>query len=166
MNSTQQPSPCCTSKLIPRRLSYLPFIELAIWTMLFLPRPKKQIAEPAPAPVSVLHTGYVAWWLLICVLFLLQTSLSGLGRIADHVGLSRWRPGVFLRNHGLESPNVFNRTDLSMSEHWPILYRYSDSGEPELVPFNGPDGERLAYHRYDELYFGNSVRWRRGYSLP
>ena len=147
------------SLLFFRRLSYLPFIELAIWTMLFLPRPKKQIAEPAPAPVSVLHTGYVAWWLLICVLFLLQTSLPGLGRIADHVGLSRWRPGVFLRNHGLESPNVFNRTDLSMSEHWPILYRYSDSGEPELVPFNGPDGERLAYHGYDELYFGNSVRW-------
>jgi len=48
-----------------------------------------------------------------------------------------------------------------MSEHWPVLYRYPDSGEPELVPFNGPDGERLAYHRYDELYFGNSLRWRR-----
>ena len=143
------------------RLSYLPYIELAIWTMLFLPRPKKTIAEPAPASVSVLHPGYVAWWLVVCVLFLLPTSMPGWGRVADHVGLSSWRPGEFLRSHGLESPNVFNQTDLSMSEHWPMLYRYPISGEPELVPFNGPDGERLAYHRYDELYFGNSLRWRR-----
>ena len=148
--------------LIFLRLSYLPFIELAIWTMLFLPRPKKKIAEPPLPPVSALHTGYVAWWLYVCALFLLQTSVPGLGRVADHVGLSTWRPEIFLRNHGLESPNVFNRTDLSMSEHWPLLYRLPISGEPELVPFNGPDGERLAYHRYDELYFGNSVRWRRG----
>ena len=147
--------------LLCLRLSYLPFIELAIWTMLFLPRPQKKISEPALASVSVLHTGYVAWWLLVCVLFLLQSSVPGWGRVADHVGLSSWRPGVFLLRHGLVSPNVFNRTDLSMSEHWPMLYRYTDSGEPDLVPFNGPDGERLAYHRYDELYFGNSVRWRR-----
>jgi hypothetical protein len=143
------------------RLSYLPFVELAIWTLLFLPRPKKKTAEPAPTPVSLLHTGYTAWWLFVCFVFLLQTSVPGWGRVVDHIGFSSWRPGLFLRSHGLESPNVFNRTDLPMSEHWPMLYRVPDSGEPELVPFNGPAGERLAYHRYDELYFGNSLRWRR-----
>ena len=63
---------------------------------------------------------------------------------------------------GFEVPNVFNSTDLRMSDHWRVVYRQSRDGSWELVPFHAPDGRKLLYPRVvDILYFGNSLPWRR-----
>jgi hypothetical protein len=61
---------------------------------------------------------------------------------------------------GLVEPDVFNHTDLSMGDRWAVIER-RDGERWDLVPFNGPAGERLDYHRSDLLCFSNSIQWRR-----
>ncbi len=73
----------------------------------------------------------------------------------------------YVRNYlyklGFQTPDVFNKTDLSMGDHWYTLWRVSKEGkDSSLVPINGVDGERLSYHKSDLLYFGNSLKYRRG----
>lgn len=64
---------------------------------------------------------------------------------------------------GIDSPNVFNHIDITMGDTWYLMYKTSkDSHNPKLVPINGYNGERLEYHKSDVLYFGNSLRYRRG----
>ena len=72
---------------------------------------------------------------------------------------------------GFDLPNVFNRTDLSMGNHWIEMYRL-DSGNWILVPLTGERGERLnslhfdilnfTNHNSDLLYFGTTLAFRRG----
>ncbi len=69
------------------------------------------------------------------------------------------------------TPNVFNKTDLMMDDNWAVLYRLVNN-QKELVPITSSDGSRLNYnnfdwllfgnHNCDFLYFGNTVRYRRG----
>ena len=69
------------------------------------------------------------------------------------------------------TPNVFNKTDLMMDNNWAVLYRLVNN-KKELVPITSSDGSRLNYnnfdwllfgnHNCDFLYFGNTVRYRRG----
>jgi hypothetical protein len=47
-----------------------------------------------------------------------------------------------------------------MGDRWVVLER-ADRPAGGPVPFNGPDGERLAYHRGDLPYFAISLPWRR-----
>ena len=48
-----------------------------------------------------------------------------------------------------------------MGDRWSVIERL-DGPHAGVVPLNGPEGERLDYHRSDLLYFGASLRWRRG----
>ena len=75
-------------------------------------------------------------------------------------GIPRAAEGIY--RLGFEVPNVFNSTDLRMSDHWRVVYRQSADGGWDLVPFHAPDGRKLLYPRVvDILYFGNSLPWRR-----
>ena len=64
---------------------------------------------------------------------------------------------------GFDVPDVFNSTDLRMGDQWPVIYRGRSDGTFALVPMHDVDGRKLMYpRRIDILYFGNSLRWRRG----
>jgi predicted DCC family thiol-disulfide oxidoreductase YuxK len=73
---------------------------------------------------------------------------------------------------GLQIPNVFNETDLSMGNNWIVLERINKNGDIDLVPITDYDGSRLTYsgfdvlnfsnHNSDLFYFGNTLQYRRG----
>lgn len=75
-------------------------------------------------------------------------------------------------NFGLDCPIVFNESDLSMSNRWAVLYYLDENGEKQRVPMTGIDGNRenifnwdylwFSNHNSDKLYFGNSLKFRRG----
>lgn len=58
---------------------------------------------------------------------------------------------------GLVAPDVFNQKDLKMSERWFVILDQNEN----LIPFTGFDGERLAMHLSDLLYYKISAIWRR-----
>ena len=61
----------------------------------------------------------------------------------------------------MQIPDVFNSTDLRCANTWPVIHRQDSHGRRTLVPFTGHNGQRLAYHHNDIVYFRNSLRWRR-----
>jgi hypothetical protein len=63
---------------------------------------------------------------------------------------------------GFTAPDVFNIVDLRMGEQWWTARWRAPDGRTGTVPLNEPDGARGPYHTSDSLYFGNSIRWRRG----
>ncbi len=64
--------------------------------------------------------------------------------------------------YGIAPINVFNQDDLRLAENWYALYAVSPSGERTLLPILSEDGKRLAIHKSDRLYFGNTLAFRRG----
>lgn len=74
------------------------------------------------------------------------------------------------KQFGIETPNVFNETDLSMGNKWMVIYRKNNE-KYELTPLIGENGERLDYtginfllfsnHNSDILYFGTTLRQAR-----
>lgn len=66
---------------------------------------------------------------------------------------------------GISQIDVFNLSDLAMSTHWRTIEYCPQGGACTLVPLTGREGERLAYHKSDSLYFGGTLRWRRMHVL-
>ncbi|WP_431323482.1 thiol-disulfide oxidoreductase DCC family protein [Rhizobium sp. YTU87027] len=66
------------------------------------------------------------------------------------------------RIYGVDQINVFNHTDLRMSEGWFTLSKKFVDGIEQLLPIFTEGGKRLSAHRSDRIYFGNTVRFRRG----
>jgi hypothetical protein len=152
--------------LIDLQLTILPFVEAVLWTMIFVPARWLSGRMPAHFPV-VPGTDksyelrfpaivYTAGYGLLSALFFSNAILGAtIGRTLPH-----WISNPVLFYAGLVAPNVFNTADLTMGDHWAVLTR-TDGDRPELVPFEGLEGERLTYLRSDLLYFANSLRWRR-----
>jgi hypothetical protein len=164
------------------QLSYLPYLELALWALIFVrlpllnePRearsqkspllgerarvrgslPAKTAANTQPPRLVRAYTTAIA---TAFALFLLTWLAPGGRAWSGHA----WdRPQQYLAWFGLDAPQVFNDADLRMGDRWPVIHRIDADGQRTLVPFNGNNGERLAYHKNDLLYFGNSLRWRR-----
>ncbi|MEM7059142.1 MAG: DUF393 domain-containing protein [Pseudomonadota bacterium] len=80
---------------------------------------------------------------------------------APHLG---W-PGIqnkltrYAHIYGVTPINVFNKTDLRMTENWFTI----ETEQGDLLPIFNRDGSRGAYHRSDRLYFGGTVLFRRGF---
>jgi hypothetical protein len=49
-----------------------------------------------------------------------------------------------------------------MAENWFTLSKKTKDGFEQLLPIFSEDGKRLAAHRSDRVYFGNTVAFRRG----
>ncbi len=149
------------------QLSILPVVEVIIWTLVFVPAGWFVSARVASSPATPSASSRLR--LLAVGLFggaygLLLPFYYG-NAIAEAL-LRLPLPQVannfpVLYYSGLVAPNVFNRADLSMGDRWPVIERL-DGPYRGLVPLNGEAGERLSYHLSDLLYFGNSLRWRRG----
>lgn len=149
------------------QLTLLPFVEVVLWAMVFLPSrwffaPHGSGAVSACGPPhgpGNLRLGarlYTASYGLLSLMFFTNAILgSTIGG-----SLPPWIGNPVLYYAGLVAPNVFNTTDLTMGDRWAVLTRV-DRGHETLVPFDGFEGERLAYLRSDLLYFANSLRWRR-----
>ena len=65
--------------------------------------------------------------------------------------------------YGIAPINVFNKTDLRMSENWFTIVNIDKSGEELLLPIFNTDGSRLSMHKSDRVYFGYTLRFRRKY---
>lgn len=63
--------------------------------------------------------------------------------------------------YGVGTINVFNQTDLRMGENWFTISKKGPDNIESLLPIFSEDGTRLAAHRSDRIYFGNTVRFRR-----
>lgn len=61
--------------------------------------------------------------------------------------------------YGIAPINVFNKTDLRMSENW---FTLTETDSNTLLPYFNENGERLSYHKSDRVYFGYTLRFRRG----
>jgi predicted DCC family thiol-disulfide oxidoreductase YuxK len=100
-----------------------------------------------------LFNSYVLLHVVFAGLYL--TSLPGIGSKLGH----------FLRTmthvNGYMRIDVFNSHDLTLSEHWFTIAADYGDGRVMLLPFVGAEGERLAWHKSDRVYFGNSLLWRR-----
>lgn len=64
--------------------------------------------------------------------------------------------------YGIAPINVFNKTDLRMAENWFTLEEINEDGAKRLLPLFDKDGHRLDLHRSDRVYFGHTLRMRRG----
>ena len=66
---------------------------------------------------------------------------------------------------GMQHIDVFNKTDLKMSENWFTLEILNKENNEEMIPFYNMDGSRGVYHKSDRIYFGYSLAWRRNPQL-
>jgi hypothetical protein len=149
-----------TISFVCLQLSYLPYLELVLWGLIFArmspqSEPNTETIQGQRPPIVTAYTGTIA---IALALFLVIWFAPGGRAWSGHA----WdRPQRVLAWIGLDAPQVFNEADLQMGEKWPVIYRVHASGNRALVPLTGEDGERLAYHKNDLLYFGNSLRWHR-----
>lgn len=145
------------------QLTLLPFVEVILWGMVFLPARWFTAIGVTPARGAIRsdHIGfaaraYTASYGVLSLMFFTNAILgSTIGSSLPH-----WVANPVLYYAGLVAPNVFNTADLTMGDRWAVLTRI-DRDQATLVPFDGLEGERLGYLRSDLLYFANSLRWRR-----
>lgn len=143
------------------QLSYLPFVEIVIWLAMFW-HPKFTDFGPA---IRSKRTPRSLFALEVCIFTALSTVyVSGFQLIKQVQPFSSisalFQPAQSLMwNLGFCCPNVFNKSDLALSNRWYCLRRGSPYGT--LVPINGKAGNRLWFHYFDVVYFSNSLVWRR-----
>lgn len=116
---------------------------------------------------SPLVNLFYSFYIVVLLLFIL-IYFPYIGGISYKTNLTQFFKvikidGRFFKLMGLERPDVFNRTDLSMGDKWMVLYREIND-KKELVPIVGEQGDRLSYsgnnfflfanHNSDFLYFG------------
>jgi hypothetical protein len=143
------------------QLSVLPLVEVVMWTLVFMPAHcLTRHGAPGTRQEGPERSSAVLFFCAYGVLIVLFFG-NAIASFATGRRLPPWFENTVLFYSGLVAPNVFNRVDLSMGDRWAVIER-RDGEKWELVPFNGPVGERLAYHRSDLIYFSNSLRWRRG----
>jgi hypothetical protein len=150
--------------LVDLRISILPVVEVFYWVALFVPAgaliPAAWRVPAAPAGAGYFRRKFLAVFVgAYAMLLLLFFTNAGLEMTGSR-RLPGWVAHPVLYYTGLDAPDVFNKDDLSMGDRWAVIERLQD-GRYTLIPFNGPDGERLGYHRSDLVYFRNSLRWRR-----
>ena len=80
---------------------------------------------------------------------------------APYVGITGARNVTTKAAHlyGVTPINVFNKTDLRMAENWFTLKSIDYN---QLIPIFTEQGTRLEMHQSDRIYFGYTLRFRRG----
>ena len=63
--------------------------------------------------------------------------------------------------YGIGAINVFNRSDLALSENWFTLSTVDAAGKETLLPLTSITGTRLPMHNSDRVYFGKTGIFRR-----
>jgi hypothetical protein len=170
-------------------LSYLPHVELVLWSLLFFPTMrffKKRTNEndvlheekvqnnafvQKTLNVKLLKLFYKSYGILVLVFVLIRFPYVS-NYTTEVLGYSKKVIGFVVSRSGLEVPSVFNLVDLSMGDKWMVIYRKKQNSNTwELLPITAENGERLTYsgnnvllfsnHNSDFLYFGTSLLYRR-----
>jgi hypothetical protein len=142
------------------QLSYLPVFEIVLWAALFI-RPRH--AAQAPADVGVMVRGRMQGWLVTGAgyVVLVVFVLTQMPYLSTYVAIRNPTLLALPFWFGLDVPKVFNQDDLRLGDVWPVIYRGS---REELLPYHGPDGERLTWVQWNDLIlYTSSVAWRQGY---
>src|SRR4029450_5247440 len=89
-------------------------------------------------------------------------TLFVLTDVATSTDLVNWRDlratSALRTTVGLHAPDVFNDNDLALADHGPVIYA---GDRRELLPFHGPNGERLLWTKWsDILFYSISNRWK------
>jgi hypothetical protein len=159
--------------LIDIQLSYLPHIELLLWTVLFLHREAEVQIGVFEIPKQLKAMSAI---LLVLIVFYVPLKFpfisSKMRRISERVDGFKYTASFMSELTylvGRDMPIVFNEVDLRMGDKWIVLYR--DKDRTERVPLEGLEGERLSYagidwmwfsnHNSDFLYYRNTLKTRR-----
>ena len=154
----------CFVSLAFLQLSYLPYVEIILWTALFY-RPRwssvsKGITTDLRTPKFIFRT-YVAFVTACSIIFIASFNVVNSWPVSrwliDHTVTDKHIQDLYY--FGYNVPNVFNDCDLAMSAHWFVLQRNGDPNS--IVPFNDYSGKRLWLHNLDIIYFSTSAFWRR-----
>jgi hypothetical protein len=143
------------------QLSYLPLVEIVFWLAIFW---HPQFTSFSPV-IRSKRTPRALFALEVCLFIALSTiylsSFQLIKNVQPFSGISNlFQPAQSIMwNLGFCCQNVFNKSDLALSNNWYCLSRGSPSGT--LVPINGRLGNRLWFHYFDVVYFSNSLVWRR-----
>jgi hypothetical protein len=117
------------------------------------------------------HLFYTPFMLILVLYSLLEFPYLG-PKVLPVFGDSPFPNTFRTYSHkiGLQIPDVFNRQDLAMGDHWMVMYRNTNNGL-DLVPITDTDGSRLNYvgfdvmnytnHNSDFLYFGCTLQYSR-----
>jgi hypothetical protein len=147
------------------QISLLPFIELAMWGLVFgswMRHPREQPTNVRIA-VSAPRATVLAAIVVASVISLGHTAARALGMTPRNQRAPIERALIYLC---IWPPDVFNETDLRMGENWYVIYRIGrDGAGRQLVPVFSEAGSRLYYHLSDLVYFGNTLVWRRGSAI-
>jgi hypothetical protein len=143
------------SSMLLLQLNYLGAFEFLLWFVLFH-RPRQHTGTPVLAPLRSRVTDKALHaFLIVCLTLFVMTD------VATSTGLVTWeapRLTSALRRVGLHAPDVFNDNDLGLGDQWPVIYA---GDRKELLPFHGPNGERLRWTQWsDVLFYSISNRWK------
>jgi predicted DCC family thiol-disulfide oxidoreductase YuxK len=111
-----------------------------------------------PSPIIEDSSQPIFYSIVIHVIFLTSCYLVSIP--APYIGLQN-NPTLGSRAahyYGVAPINVFNITDIRMAQNWYTLFS-SEFEEP--VPLFTEKGSRLAMHKSDRVYFGNTLLFRR-----
>lgn len=130
--------------------------------------PERRMLSPLPIAakgfsrlVNLAGFGTISF---LAILFLSNPPIYGEGAGASSKYRDVIRPLYYVGNLvGIAPIDVFNYKDLNMSRNWRVIHSCDPNFENcDMVPMTGFDGERLSIHNSDTLYFGGTLRWRRG----
>lgn len=144
------------------QLSYLAYMELVLWGILFIPaRFFSRFSSP-----SLLHSGRPVRLTGAVIGLILIATLGFLSNFTIYFQGRYWNRQIasLVQHFGFTYPNVFNIRDLSTGNLWFVIRRHPPGRqeEAEVVPFNGPDGNRLVYQSSDVMLYGPGLMWRVG----
>ena len=169
--------------LIFFQLSYLPLIEVVLWISLFHGNSGFSVKTNLFRKLKLLISNYrfstVFSGLLVGSFLFFNFDIPKIGIISWGLGIISPLTTTHYKFFGLEIPNVFNKSDLGLSDQWLTLYKYkhfenhpisystlkdinvSNSDRIEVIPITKPSGEKGYFQQSDLLYFGNTLQYRR-----
>ena len=112
---------------------------------------------------NTFFNAYLAMYLFLLVVYVfrlpyLHQNIPGYSVLQDQFEWLKRGPTL----HGQIPITVFTPNVLQMGTHYFTLTRVLADGREELVPYVGPNGERLEWVlKSDRVYFGHSLKWRR-----
>ena len=104
-------------------------------------------------------------WAVLALIYLAATPAPFAGyhglKVPDFADPAYRKTVVAAHFYGITPIDVFNRTDLRMTENWFTLSHLDETGAEQLLPIFNHKGQRLELHRSDRVYFGHTLAFRR-----
>lgn len=169
------------SSILFINLSYLPFVEIVFWLLVYKPNffSRLVLLNPSQASnlssISEIKTNSKG--LLVMYIVSLSIIIFNTANVINIYASPRYLPTKVLRYIGYRiktfyplqlvylftgqyNVNVFNQDDLTMNRYSILICDITD-GENRIVPFQDINGARLSLLGNDNVYFSNSLKFQR-----